>query len=130
MNIARAAAPGGLGDALRAIGATLADIARVRGALASIELAEEIERRTRQLALGALGMLFLYTAFLLATLFVAVLFWDTHRLAALATLAFVHLACGAGAFALFSSRARTAPAPFAATREEIAQDIAAWRGSR
>jgi len=130
MSAPPAATTGGLGDALRAIGGTLADIACVRAALASIELAEEIERRKRQLVLGALGILFLYTAFLLATLFVAALFWDTHRLAALAVLTFVHVACGAGALVLLTSRARAAPTPFAATREELAHDIAAWRGSR
>jgi uncharacterized membrane protein YqjE len=130
VRISPAAAPGGLGDALRAIGGTLADIACVRAALASVELSEEIERRKHQLMLGALGMLFLYTAFLVATFFVAALFWDTHRLAALAALALTHLACGAGTLALLASRARNAPAPFAATREELSHDIAAWRGSR
>ena len=119
-----------LGDALRAIGGTLADIARVRVALASVELAEEIERRKRELLLGALGLLFLYTALLLATSFVAALFWDTHRLAALAALALVHLACGAVALGLVASRARSAPRPFAATRDELACDLAAWRASR
>ena len=119
-----------IGDALRAIGGTLADIASVRLALASVELAEEIERRKRQVVLGALGLLLLYTALLLATSFVAALFWDTHRLTALAALAFVHFTCGAGALALVASRARSAPAPFAASRDELAHDIAAWRASR
>jgi uncharacterized membrane protein YqjE len=130
MSAAPAAVAGGLGDAVRAIGVTLAELACVRASLASIELAEEIERRKRQLVLGVLATLLLYTAFLLATFFVAAIFWDTHRLAALAVLALVHLACGASALALLASRARTAPAPFAATREEFARDVAAWRASR
>ena len=130
MSAAPAATPSGLVDALRAIGATLADLVCVRAELASIELSEEIERRKRQLALGALGILFLHTAFLLATLFVAVLFWDTHRLAALALLAFAHLAIGACVLALLASKDRAAAAPFAATRAELSHDIAAWRGLR
>jgi uncharacterized membrane protein YqjE len=125
-----AAAPAsGLGGALRAIGATLADAACVRVELASLELGEEIERRKRQMALGALGMLFLYTAALFASFFAAAFFWDTHRLTALAVIALAHFACGAGALALRTARARRAPVPFAATRDELAKDFAAWRAS-
>jgi uncharacterized membrane protein YqjE len=115
---------------MRSVVAMLADMAGVRASLACVELAEEIERRKQQLVLGALGLLFLYTALLVATFFIAALFWDTHKLAALAILALVHLACGASALALLGSRVRAAPVPFAATRRELAQDLSAWRDRR
>jgi uncharacterized membrane protein YqjE len=130
VSAAPAATRGGLGDALRAIGGTLADMACVRGALASVELAEEIERRKGQLVLGALGAVFVHSALLVATFLVAAIFWDTYRLIALASLALVYFAGGIGAFALMSRRARTAPEPFAATRRELEQDLAAWRQPR
>jgi uncharacterized membrane protein YqjE len=115
---------------LRAAGGLLADLARVRMALAGVELAEEIERRKQQLVLGAAALLFLYTALLLATFLFAAMFWDTHRLAALAALALVHLGCGAGTLMLLRRRMDAAPAPFAATRGEFALDLAAWREPR
>ena len=129
MSISPAAASGGLGDALRAIGGTLADIACVRAALASVELSEEVERRKHQLMLGALGMLFLYTAFLVATFFVAALFWDTHRMAALGTMIALYLLIGAGLFLKLRLDAAAAPGPFAATLHELGEDIRALRES-
>jgi len=129
VSISPAAASGGLGDALRAIGGTLADIACVRAALASVELSEEIERRKHQLMLGALGMLFLYTAFLVATFFVAALFWDTHRMAALGTMIALYLLIGAGLFLKLRLDAAAAPGPFAATLHELGEDIRALRES-
>jgi uncharacterized membrane protein YqjE len=97
---------GGLFDALRAIGATLADMACVRGALASVELREEIERRKQLLVLAIGGAVFLHTALLLLTVAVAAFFWDTHRMAALGTMIALYLAAGAG---LFLSCGRTPP---------------------
>jgi len=116
--------------ALRAAGGTLADVARVRVALAAVEFAEEVERRKQQLVLGALGLAFAYTAVLVATLFIAALLWDTHRLVTLAALALGHLACAAGTLALLRHRARVAPRPFDATRREIALDLELWSQPR
>jgi len=113
-------------SALRSAGATLADIAGVRAALAVVELREEIERRRQQIVLAAVAFVFAYSGILIATLFVAALFWDTHRLAALAVLALAHLACAGAAIAVIRRRALAAPAPFAATRRELALDFAAW----
>jgi uncharacterized membrane protein YqjE len=123
-------AAGGLFDALRAIGATLADMACLRGALASVELREEIERRKQLLALAIGGALFLHTAFLLLTVAVASLFWDTHRMAALGTMIALYLAIGAGLFLRMRLDAAAAPQPFAATLHELGEDIRALHESR
>ena len=122
-------AAGGLLDALRAIGATLADMACLRGALASVELREEIERRKELLVLAIGGAVFLHTAFLLFTVAVAALFWDTHRMAALGTMITLYLAMGAGLFLKLRLDAAAAPGPFAATLHELGEDIRALRES-
>jgi uncharacterized membrane protein YqjE len=116
---------GGLFHALRAIGATLADMACLRGALASVELREEIERRKELLVLAIGGALFLHTAFLLLAVAVAALFWDTHRMAALGTMIALYFAIGAGLFLKMRLDAARAPGPFAATLHELGEDIRA-----
>jgi uncharacterized membrane protein YqjE len=117
-------AAGGLKDALRAMGKTLNEMARVRGALFAVELREEVEKRKRMLLLAALGAALLHTAFLLLTAFVALLFWDTHRIAAVGAMAALYLACGI--VALIRLRANAASAdPFAGTLGELRRDLAA-----
>jgi uncharacterized membrane protein YqjE len=127
---ASAPASGGLRDALRAIGATLSDIVRVRGELFAVELREDIERRKHLLVLAIAGVALIHMAFILLTLFVTVFFWETHRLAAIAVMAALYLACGAFAFIRLRSAAAASPAPFAATLRELDQDLAGLRDSR
>jgi uncharacterized membrane protein YqjE len=116
-------AAGGLLAALRSFGTTLAQAAGIRGRLFAVELQEEIERRKILLALGALAFIFLHTAFVLATAVVAVAFWETHRLAALAAMAIAYGALGTTALAVLHRRVATAPAPFSATRAELERDL-------
>jgi uncharacterized membrane protein YqjE len=120
-------APGGLLNALRAIGATLNEIVRVRGALIGVELREEIERRKHMLVLAVLGAVFLHMALLLVTLLVAVVFWDTYRVAAVGAMTALYLACGAAALIRLRVEAAASPAPFAASLRELDQDLAEWR---
>src|SRR5262249_12283889 len=79
---------------LRALGATLADAATTRIELAVVELREEGERRKALLVLGVAGGVFLGMGLLLATFFVVVLFWETHRLAAIGAMTLLYLAIG------------------------------------
>jgi uncharacterized membrane protein YqjE len=130
MSVRPSAAPPasrGLLDALRAIGGTLNEILHIRGALFAVELQEEIERRKQMLVLAALGLAFLHTALLLLTLFVVVVFWDTHRIAAIGAMATLYLACGGAALVRLRHEARASPAPFAATLSELQQDLAGLR---
>ncbi|MCM2329567.1 MAG: phage holin family protein [Lysobacter sp.] len=117
-------AAGGLVQALRALGATLHEAVRVRGALLRVELSEEIERRKRTLILAALAFAALHTAFLLLNALVVAAFWDTHRLAALAALAGLDLACGFALLARLRAAAAASPAPFAASFAELERDFA------
>jgi uncharacterized membrane protein YqjE len=120
----RSPASGGLGDALRAIGATLKEIVHVRGALFAVELREEVQRRKDLVVLAALGFVFLHMALLALTVLVAAMFWDTHRLAAIASMAALYLACGAGALIQLRARVAASPAPFAASLSELSEDLA------
>lgn len=122
---AGAPAPGGLLVALRAIGATLGETARVRGALLGVEFREELERRKRMLVLVALAATFLHMALALVTLLVAVAFWETHRVAAIGGLAALYACLGAAAILRLRMQAASSPAAFAATLGELDRDLAA-----
>ena len=122
--------PGGLLGALRAMGATLGEAARVRGALLGVEMREEIERRKHMLVLATLAVASLHMAFLLLWLFVAVVFWDTHRVEAIGLMAALDLACGAAALVRLRVAVATSPAPFAATLGELDRDLAPLHSPR
>ena len=91
---------------ITAIIAAFADMAGARASLATAQVGEELERQKQKLMLGALGVVFGCSGLALATLLVAVIFWDTHRVAALAALTLVHLACSAAAFVSLRKRER------------------------
>ncbi|HET9470053.1 MAG TPA: phage holin family protein [Usitatibacter sp.] len=115
-------APAGLTASLRALGATVVELMAARAELAVVELRQEGERKKEMIALAAAGALFLALGLLVATLFVIVLFWDTHRLAAVGGAAILYLALAAAAFARLRSRAAGNPPPFEATLREFAAD--------
>ena len=123
-------APGGLLVSLRAMGATLNEIVRVRGALFAVELAEEVQRRKHALILAGLAAAFLHMALIVLTLFVVVIFWDTHRVAAIGLVAVLYLACGAGALIRYRIHGARSPAPFEATLGELERDLAELRAPR
>jgi uncharacterized membrane protein YqjE len=122
--------PGGLLNALRAIGATLGETVRVRSALLGVELREELERRKGMLVLAVLAVTFLHMAMLLLTLLVAVVFWDTHRVGAVGIMAALYLAFGAAALIRLRIVVAASPAPFAATLGELDRDLADLRSPR
>ncbi len=129
MDAAAAAAPRGLPDALRAIGATLGRMAGVRGALFALDLREELQRRAHMLGLAAAVLAFAQLALLLFALLVVAAFWDTHRLAALAAMATHYHACGCGALVLLRARLAASPPPFASTVAELGADLASLRAA-
>ena len=119
----------GLLDALRAFGATLEETLRIRGALFALELREEVERRRARLVLAVAAGAVLHTAFLLATALVAAIFWDAHRVAAIATMATLYFAAGVAIFVRLRASAAASPDPFAETLRELGRDLAALRRS-
>lgn len=112
----------GLLASLRRLLATGADILHTRLELLSVEL-EEGGGHLRALLLYALvALFFLGFGLLLLTLFVVVLFWDTHRVSVLGGITVVYLAIGAGAALMFRHRLKTRPRLFAATLAELDKD--------
>ena len=115
---------------LGALAATFAEAVETRIELALVELREEGERRKELVVLAAVAGLFVALALLLAAFFVVVLFWDTHRLAAIAGVTLVYLGIGVAAFMRMREQARSAPPPFEATLRELAADREMLKGSR
>jgi uncharacterized membrane protein YqjE len=115
-------APSGPLDSLRALGATLVDAAGTRIELALVELREAGERRKEQLVLAVTGGLFFLMGMLLAAFFVVVLFWDTHRLAAIGGVTLLYLGIAAWALLSLRGKMRAAPPPFEATLRELQAD--------
>lgn len=107
---------------LRALGATLLELVATRAELALVELREQGERRTGELVLAIVGGLFLVMGLLLAALFVVAVFWDTHRLAAIAGMTLLYLGIGVAAFARLRAKRLASPAPFEATLRELSLD--------
>jgi uncharacterized membrane protein YqjE len=112
----------GLRPAITRVARALVGILSTRAELASVEFTEERERLTNRLALVAGGGLLLAFGALFVGAFVIVLFWDTHRLWAIAAVALAHLAAGLILLAKAKAIGRDAPSPFAATIDELKKD--------
>jgi uncharacterized membrane protein YqjE len=113
---------GGLRRALARAGAAAVNLLRTRLELASVEFAEERERAKMRLVLVVVAGLFLAFGVLAASALVVLLFWDTHRIAAMAGVTIVHFAIGIGALMKLQAANRDAPAPFATTLAELERD--------
>jgi len=117
------------GESLQALVASLLALVRNRVELAVVEFREERERRKQMVLLGIVAGVFFALAALLFALFIVVLFWDSHRIAAAAGVTVVYLAIAAGALASLRKRLRELPPPFEASLAELARDVEALRGA-
>ncbi|HVE50971.1 MAG TPA: phage holin family protein [Casimicrobiaceae bacterium] len=95
---------------------------RTRAELAGVELIYERERLLKRIALLVGGVVALGFAALFVGVFVVAVFWQTHPLAAIASVAVAYAILGAW----LVSKARTlgSPSPFAATLAEFEKDRA------
>jgi len=125
--LAESPASRGLLGALRAMGATLNELLRVRGALFGLELREEARRGKHLLGLALVGGAFLHVALMLLALLAVAAFWDTHRLEAIGAMTLLYAACGAAALQRLRAEVEDGPAPFAASRAELERDLADLR---
>ena len=116
------AAADGLAASLKSAGATLLDMIGTRAELALVELREEGERRKRLFFLALAAASLLAMALLFAGAFVVALFWDTHRLLAIAGVTAAYVAAAAGALVRIATMVREAPPPFDATLRGLASD--------
>ena len=124
------AARGGLLQSIKHLATSLLAAAQTRLEILATEIEEE-RVRLEQMLFIALGAVYcLGMGVVLSVFFVVVLFWDTHRLAAVALLAAGFLAAGALLGWILRDKARTRPRLFAVTRGELAKDQAILREPR
>ncbi len=122
-----AAARGGLLHSIKHLAQTLLAAAQTRLEILATEIEEE-RVRLEQLLLIALAAAFcLGMAVVLSVAFVAIYFWDTHRLITVGMLAVTFLAMAAALGWILRIKAKTRPKPFAITRGELAKDRAMLR---
>jgi len=112
----------GLRPAMARAASAVVALLSTRVELASIEFTEERERLTTRLALVAGGALLLAFAALFIGAFVIVVFWDSHRLWAIAAVAAAHLVAALVLLSKAKAMGRDAPSPFAATIDELKKD--------
>lgn len=112
----------GLFDSLKGLAASLVAIAHTRLDLLSTDLEEEWARLVSALVMLLLALLCFGVGVVLLAALVAVVFWDSHRLLALAGMAGFFLAGGAAAFGFARYRFRTKPKLFAASLAELSKD--------
>jgi uncharacterized membrane protein YqjE len=118
---------GGVIGAMAQLGAGALAMLRTRIELASVEFAEARERIKDMVLLAAVGIVLGLFALLFASLFVIAYFWDSYRLAAVGGVTLFYIAIAVLVFARLRKISRDAPAPFAATLEELEHDVAALR---
>jgi uncharacterized membrane protein YqjE len=112
----------GIVQSLRNLAATLVAVLHTRFELLVTEIEEERARLLELLLWAAAALFCLGVAVLLLVLLLIAVFWDTHRIAVIATLAAVFLAAGiciaAGARNRMHGRSRL----FSASLDELARD--------
>lgn len=115
-------------DSIRASSALILELLRTRAELFSVELDLELDRLRGAALLLACALVCLVIAIALTVMFVIVVFWDTHRLAAIGASG-ATLLLAAVALALASRRRMSRrPGPFAATLQELGEDSRVLRG--
>lgn len=118
----------GPGSPLRALGADVLALARVRLELLAVELKEESRRQKRMLGFAIAAALLLAAGLLALAVLVVVVFWDTHRVAALVAVCAAYLGAGGWALARLLDIVRNAPPPFDATLAEFERDLEMMKG--
>lgn len=114
--------PSGLLASLQRLVAALLEILQTRLEIVATEFEEERERIRELVLFGFLALFFTSFGLLLLTLFIVVLFWDTHRLYVLGGFTLLYLALGFIVGAVLRQRLRTRPRLFATTLAELSRD--------
>jgi uncharacterized membrane protein YqjE len=119
---------GGPGSPAQALRKDLVALVQLRAELIAVELEEEAASRKRQLLLGVIAGVFALATLLLVAFLVVVVFWDTHRVGALAGVTLAYALAGAWAVLRLRDVTMNRPPPFAATLAEFRKDLEIFRG--
>lgn len=120
----------GFFSALRKVGTSLGAIAATRLELASTELSLARIQFFRLLVFGLAAAMFGLVALIAASLLVAVIFWETHRIEAMVALVVVYTLVALVLALRLKRELREAPPMFAATLAELRLDAEALHGLR
>jgi uncharacterized membrane protein YqjE len=113
---------GGLMESLKRLASTLISIVSTRLELLANELQEERLHITQMIILALSALFFFGMGILLLAIFVAVLFWDDHRLAAIGVVCALFFALGTLMALLLRSKAKAKSKLFSASLAELAKD--------
>lgn len=114
-------------SSLKETGAAFLGLAGTRIELLGIELREEGLYLQMMIVRAIIAAFLLGCALVMAGVFVAAAFWDTHRLPALAVVAVLYAIGGGGALMALRSSLQQRPTPFHATAREFESDLGALR---
>jgi uncharacterized membrane protein YqjE len=113
---------GGLLASLQRLLATLLDIVQTRVAIVATEFEEERVRLRELVVFGFVALFFFNIGIVLLTLFVVMLFWETHRLYVMGGFALLYLGVGVVAGISLRHRLKSRPRLFATTLAELSKD--------
>lgn len=113
---------GGLVASLQRLLATLLDIVQTRVAIVATEFEEERVRLRELVVFGLVALFFVSLGIVLFTLFVVMLFWETHRLYVMGGFALLYLGLGVVAGISLRHRLKSRPRLFATTLAELSKD--------
>ena len=112
----------GLLQSLRNLLATLVALLQTRLELLATEVEEERLRIGQVLLWSCVALVFLVLGAVMLTLFLVVLFWDTHRVLVSGLLALSYLAIGVAAARMARSKAQARSRLFSASLAELGKD--------
>jgi uncharacterized membrane protein YqjE len=111
-----------LAESVTRLAAALIAIIQTRTELIATELEEESLRYFSWLMLALAGMFCVGVAIVLGVMLIVVLYWDTHRIGALLTLAILFALAGAAIGMRMRSQYRVKPKLLAHTMTELSHD--------
>lgn len=113
---------GGFFQSFRSLVATLLGILETRLDLFSTELEEQQERLKEILLFSAMALFCASLGVIFLTLFIVVLFWETHRLLVVGAIALVYFTLAGIAALALKKKVQSKPKLFSATLAELAKD--------
>lgn len=114
--------PAGLLASLQRLVATLLEILETRIEIVATEFEEERERIRELVVFSILTLFFAGAGLLLLTLYIVILYWDTHRLNVVGGFALFYLLAGFVCGAILRRRLKARPRLFASTLSELTKD--------
>jgi uncharacterized membrane protein YqjE len=113
---------GGLLNSLSMLASSLVSIAHTRLELLSTDLEEDREHLLSLVILSLVSLFSLMVGVVLAVILLVVIFWDSHRLLVLGSLAGLFLVMGLAACGFAVRKAKTKPRLFLASLLELFKD--------